>query len=207
MNKLVNLIKWLLKASVVLAVLGALSLFAFYLYEQYQLGHRGREAEKSLSLYTDASDWHWFEEKELGERSSSDVQWRIDEDNEYWLRRVYDGHWVKATITRGEDSELELRAYAYWQVECEAGSEVGMSLKDKSGKALTLRCKQEDWGSYLYAGAIWHEVEVGDLPTWNVDYDGFRVYADFDGSRWNFDAAMRHLTLQALSVPEAEARP
>ena len=197
MSKVVNLIKWLLKACVVLAVLGGAALLAFYLYEQYQLEQRGREAQKSLSLYTDANDWQWLKEKELSERRSSDVQWRIDEDNEYWLRRVYDGHWVEATITRGEDSELELAAYAYWQVECEEGSEVSTS----AFGGFSLTCFHKNWGSYLRTGVIMSGFEVGDLPTWDVDYDGFPVNEYFGGSSWNFDAAIRHLTLQGLSVP------
>ena len=190
MSKLVNLIKWRLKASGVLAVLGALSFLAFYLYKQY-------EAQKSLSLYTEASDWQWLDERGLEIRPRSDVQWRIDEDNEYWLRRVYDGHWVEATITRGEDSELELAAYAYWQVECEEGSEVSTS----AFGGFSLTCFHKNWGSYLRTGVIMSGFEVGDLPTWDVDYDGFPVNEYFGGSSWNFDAAIRHLTLQGLSVP------
>ena len=80
------------------------------------------QANKALSQITHVSDWQWQKDTGLGNRRSSHVQWRIDKDNDYVMRRVYDDHRVWAHLSKNEDGAIELHTSALWIADCEDGT-------------------------------------------------------------------------------------
>ena len=96
MKALVRLIKWLIITAVALAVLAVAGYFSYSLYSDAQ-------ANKALTERTNHSDWQWQKDEGLGNRRSSDVQWRIHEEFGYVMRRVYENHEVLVALTKNED--------------------------------------------------------------------------------------------------------
>lgn len=197
MKALVRLIKWLIITAVVLAVLAVAGYFGNALYSDAQ-------ANEALTLRTSQSDWRWQKDKGLGNRRSSDVQWRINEENEYLMRRVYDDHQLLADLGKDANGSIKLLASAYWPTNCEDGTSIETSATASDGTAFTLYCIEYDWGNELATVTWWNDVDLDDLPRWSVNFDGFKVNEDFDDYAWDFQPAMRHLTLQSAK-PREEA--
>jgi hypothetical protein len=52
---------------------------------------------------------------------------------------------------------------------------------------------------------VWSNRDLDNLHRWADNFDGFEVDENFDGYAWNFQPAVRHLTLQgAKPTEEAE---
>ena len=90
--------------------------------------------------------FYWFR---VAYRRSSDVQWRINEEFGYVMRRVYNDHEVAARLSKTEDGAIRLHARSYWQADCEDGTSIKTSVTDSDGSPFTLRCFESDWGNYL----------------------------------------------------------
>ena len=189
--------KWLIITAVALVALAYAGNYGNSLYSDYQ-------ADKALTKRTGVSDWqwHWQRDKGLGNRHSSDVQWRISEKDAYLLRRVYGNHEVRVILKRNEDSEVSLTAAALWDADCEDGTNIETSATDGEGSPYLLRCREQDWGNALVAFAVWNNVDVNDLPRWSKNFDGFEVDEEFDSYEWDFQPAVRHLTLQSAKPKE-----
>ena len=199
MKALVRLIKWLIITAVALVVLAVAGYYGEALYSDAQ-------ANKALTERTGHSDWQWQKDRGLGNRRSSDVQWRIDDDNDYVMRRVYDDHEVYAWLIKNEDGEIDLAASAYWPADCEEGTSIETSATDSNGTPFTLRCFKNDWGNVLRASVKWDDVDLDDLPHWSHNFDGFRVNENFDSYEWDFQPAVRHLTLQSAKPTQNPLR-
>ena len=196
MKALVRLIKWLIITAVALAVLGAAGYFSLSSYLD-------AEASKALTLRTKHSDWQWQRSKELGNRRSSDVQWRIDEDGVYVMRRVYDDHQVVTNLIKNEDGAIRLEAWSYWLADCEDGTSIITTVTDGNGEHWDLKCASKEWGNELRAGGGWSDVNLDDLPSWSKNFDGFKVNENFyNRYEWDFQRAVRHLTLQSAKPTE-----
>lgn len=194
MKALVRLIKWLIIITLALAVLTVAGYFSYSLYSDAQ-------ANKPLTLRTGASDWQWQNNKSLGNRRSSDVQWRIEDDT-HRLRRVYGNHTVVAWLTKNEDGAINLVTEVFWLVDCTDGTSTETSATYANGDKVSLECVEQDWGNELAASGVWGGVDVDDLPLWSDNLDGFEVDEDFGGYAWNFRPALRHLTLQSAKRTE-----
>ena len=197
MKALVRLIKWLIISAVALVVLTVAGYFSYSLYSDAQ-------ANKALTQMTGVSDWQWQKDRGLGNRRSSDVQWRIDGDNDYVMRRVYGNYKVAAWLTKNEDGTIVLHAGAYFLADCKEGTSIETSVTDRNGANFPLKCVGRDWGNALGTSVRWRDVDVDDLPRWSKNFDGFEVDEDFDGYEWDFQPAVRHLTLQSAKPTEEE---
>lgn len=196
MKALVRVMKWLIITAAALAVLPVAGYFGYVLYLDYQ-------ANKALTLRTSQSDWQWQKERELGYRRSSDVQWEITEEIGYHMRRVYDDRDVYARLVRDDDGALKLKAFVSWPIDCEDGTSIETSVTDSVGNSFDLMCLKLDWGNRLSIGVEWNDVDLDDLPRWSNNFDGFKVSEDFDDYAWDFQPALRHLTLQSAKPPKA----
>ena len=195
MKALVRLIKWLIITAVALAVLGAAGTFSYLLYSDAQ-------ANKALTERTNHSDWQWQRDKGLGNRRSSDVQWRVSEEGIYDMRRVYGDDVVHAYLIKTEDGAIKLRMWAEWEANCEDSTSIETSVTFASGKPHTLKCKRNDWGTELWTGVERKNVDLDYLGSFSYNFDGFEVDEDFDGYEWDFQPAVRHLTLQSAKPRE-----
>jgi len=196
MKALVRVMKWLIITAAALAVLPVAGYFGYLLYLDYQ-------ANKALTLRTDISDWQWQKERELGYRRSSDVQLITPEVIGYLMRRVYDDRVVYARLMRGDDGALKLRANVSWPIDCEYGTSIETSVTDSVGNSFDLMYLKWDWGNELSISVVWNDVDLDDLPHWSRNFDGFKVSEDFDDYAWDFQPALRHLTLQSAKPPKA----
>lgn len=194
MKALVRLIKWLIITAVALVVLGAAGTFSYLLYSDYQ-------ANKALTLRTSASDWRWQKDRGLGNRRSSDVQWRIREDGEYRMRRVYGNHKTIAWLTKNEDGTIVLHAGAYFLADCKEGTLIETSVTYSNDNTAILGCVKYDWGNELGILVQWDDVDLDGLPRWSRNYDGFEVDEDFSRT-WDFQPAVRRLTLKSAKTVE-----
>jgi hypothetical protein len=195
MNALVRLIKWLIITAVALVVLAVAGYFSYSLYSDAQ-------ANKALTERTNHSDWRWQKDRGPGKRRSSDVQWRSNEDGAYLMRRVYDDHRVIAFLTKTGDGAMDIYVGAHWLVDCEEGTSIKTSVTVKSGEHLHLECESKEWGNELTTAVVADEVDVNNLPRWSKNFDGFEVDEDFDSYEWDFQPAVRHLTLQSAKPTE-----
>ena len=194
MKALVRLIKWLIITAVALVVLAVAGYYGEALYSDAQ-------ANKALTERTQYSDWQWQKDRGIGNRRSSDVHWRIYEDFGYTMRRVYADHQVATWLTKNEDGEIRLHAAAYWPADCEEGTSIETNATYFDGTPLTLWCRQKDWGNQLETGVGVSDADVDDLPRWSKNFDGFEVDEDFSRT-WDFQPAVRHLTLQSAKPTE-----
>jgi hypothetical protein len=195
MKALVRLIKWLIITAVALGVLIAAGLYGNALYSGYL-------ANKALTLRTGVSDWQWQKDKSYGDTDADDVQWRISEEFGYVMRRVYGDHEVAARLSKTEDGKLKLHAQAYWQAGCVEDTSIETSVTYDDGLDVTLTCLKQDWGNELTTAVVFSDVTLYNLPTWYRNFDGFEVNEDFDGYVWDFQPAVRHLTLQSAKPTE-----
>ena len=195
MKALVRLIKWLIITAVALVVLAVAGYYGEALYSDAQ-------ADKALTERTGHSDWQWQKDRGLGNRRSSDVQWRIDTEHGYVMRRVYDNHEVLAGLIKNDDGEIQLNVNAIWLADCKEGTSIETSVTYTNGEAVSLGCFKQDWGNELWTSVTWSDVDVDDLPRWSKNYDGFEADEDFDGYEWDFQPAVRHLTLQSAKPKE-----
>ena len=195
MKALVRLIKWLIITAVALAVLAVAGYFSYSLYSDAQ-------ANMALTERTNHSDWQWQNDRALGNRRSSDVQWRSNEDGAYLMRRVYDDHEVLAFLRKTGDGAMEIYVGAYWLVDCEEGTSIKTTVTYSNGDAYSLKCLGRDWGNQLTTFVVGDEVDVNNLPRWSKNFDGFEVDEDFDSYEWDFQPAVRHLTLQSAKPTE-----
>ena len=195
MIALVKLFKWLIITALALAVLAVAGYFSYLLYSDAQ-------ANKALTHQTNSSDWQWQRNKGMGARRFSNVQWLINETGRYVMRRVYDDHQVVAVLAKTEDGAITLISFASWLADCEDGMTIETSVTDIAGEAFTLSCSETDWGSSLGLTVNWSDWELDDLPRWSENFDGFEVDEDFDSYVWDFQPAMRQLTLQSAKTTE-----
>jgi hypothetical protein len=193
MKALVRLIKWLIITAVALVVLAVAGYFSYSLYSDAQ-------ANKALTERTQYSDWQWQRDKGLGDRHSSDVQWRSNE-GAYLMRRVYDDHRVIAFPRKTGDGAMEINVLAYWPADCEEGTSIKTTATYSNGAPFTLRCYNQDWGNELATLMVAPDVDVDDLFRWSENFDGFEVDEDFSRT-WDFQPALRHLTLQSAKPAE-----
>ena len=196
MKSLVKLIKWLIITAVALMVLAVAVFCSYALYSDAQ-------ANEALTLRTSVSDWQWQRAKGLGKRRSNDVQWHIDFMNYYAMRRVYDDHQVIAILRKNDDDTIGLNAYAYWTADCEDGTTIETSVTYSNGETVTLNCVKDDWGNSLWTGVSWSDVDVDVLPRWSENFDGFAVDENFRYT-WDFQPALRHLTLKSAKNTEQD---
>ena len=194
MKALVRLIKWLIITAVALVVLAVAGYYGEALYSDAQ-------ANKALTLRTQYSDWKWQKDRGLGNRRSSDVQWRSNEDSAYLMRRVYDDHKVIAFLRKTGDGAMEMNVLAYWLADCEEGTSIKTTATYSNGDAYSLECLGRDWGNELTTFVVGDEVDVNNLPRWSKDFDGFEVDEDFSRT-WDFQPALRQLTLQSAKPKE-----
>lgn len=194
MTALVRLIKWLIITAVALAVLAGAGTFSYLLYSDAQ-------ANKALTQRTSKTDWQWQRDKGLGNRRSSDVQWRIHEEFGYVMRRVYDDYEVLTGLRKNDDGAITLGANAIWLADCKEGTSIRTSGTYSTGEAFTLDCSKEDWGNELMIPMGWPDTDLDDLPRWSDNFDGFEVDEDFSRI-WDFQPAVRHLTLQSAKPTE-----
>jgi hypothetical protein len=201
MKALVRLVKWLIITAVALVVLAVAGYFSYSLYSDAQATEADAQANKALTERTNHSDWQWQNDKALGNRRSSDVQWRIDTEDGYVMRRVYDDHEVLAWLTKNEDGAIVLKAHAYWPADCEDGTSIKTSVTDKSGEHWYLKCESTEGGSYLRTGVSFKVRDLDNLFRWSRNYDGFEVDETLSYP-WDLQPAVRHLTLQSAKTTE-----
>ena len=194
LSRVKKVFKWLIIIAVALAVLGAAGTFGYLLYSDAQ-------ANKALTLRTTASDWQWQRDRGLGNRRSSDVQWRIYEEEGYVMRRVYDDHKVYTHLRKTDDGAINLIGRVWFLADCEEGTSIETSATYSDGTPFTLGCFKTDWGNQLRTGAGFSDVDVDDLPSWSKNYEGFEVDESFSYP-WDFQPAVRHLTLQSAKPTE-----
>ena len=190
MKALVRLIKWLIISAVALVVLAYAGLYGNLLYSDWK-------ADYALTKRTAFSGWQWQKDKGLGNRRSSDVQWRIHEKRGYVMRRVYGDHQVMVHLSKTDDGAIGLVAAAYFVADCEKGTRIETSATYSDGDAYSLVCLPADWGNALGTSSIWDDTDLDDLPRWSQNFDGFKVNENFDSYEWDFQPAVRHLTLQS----------
>lgn len=194
MKSLVKLIKWLIITAVALTVLAVAVFWSYALYSDAQ-------ANEALTLRTKRTDWQWQRDIGLGKRRSTDVQWRISEEHGYTMRRVYDDHEVVASLEKNDDGTIKLGLAAFWPADCKEGTAIETSATYSDGKAYTLRCLEADWGNSLATLVFFNDVDLDDLPQWSQNFDGFAVDENFRYA-WDFQPAMRHLTLKSAKTSE-----
>ena len=64
------------------------------------------QANKALSQMTHVSGWQWQKDKGLGNRRSSDVQWRIDTEDDYVMRRVGKGYIQRCHLKYNNNAKI-----------------------------------------------------------------------------------------------------
>ena len=198
MEAFIRLTKWVLITGAALVVLVVVGYFSNAVYSDYQ-------TNKALTLRTNHSDWQWQRDGRLGDRSSTAVQWRINDEGDYTMRRVYDEYRVVVSLRKNQDSAIELIARVYWPADCEKDSSIKTSVTDQDDKYWHLKCIENDWGNELSLGSGWGDFHLSRLPVWSKNYDGFEIYEDFNSYLWNFQPALRQLTLRsAKRIEEAE---
>lgn len=198
MNKLMSLIASVLKFTIALILMSAIGLGGYWVYEKWSLA---AERNNALGRFTTKDDWQWMEKSLAYSHSGShrrnyrptDLQYRINDEGKYILRRVYSDYKAEAWIT--DDGGLSIQIS--WPVECEPGAELETSVETTSGDRVPLRCGETDWGTVLFTKVGWRDFVPGNPHRLNENFDGFKVDEEF--GRWYWEPVIRYRTLQRLS--------
>ncbi|MDA9625671.1 hypothetical protein N9S57_02760 [Luminiphilus sp.] len=96
--------------------------------------------------------------------------------------------------------ETGFRARAFWKTDCEEGTEIETSKTYSSGTPKILWCKRYGDSTWIMAGTIWPDRD--EPKNWAVDFDGFKVDANFE--YWDWTKAKQYATLQKAKPADSQ---
>lgn len=97
-------------------------------------------------------------------------------------------------------NEDGFQARAFWKTDCEEGTVIETSKTYSSGEVKILRCERHGDSTWIVAGTIW---KTRDEPlNWTVDFDGFKVDANFRD--WDWTKAKQYATLQKAKPADSQ---
>lgn len=163
-----------------------ISIIFLFKYQDYKMS---LVRKQELAFATQA-EWKWHDK-------SDGIQiYKMPKSNKSVLRKVH----LKANyvVYAYKNNDLSLAVLVVFVVDCEPNTEITTSLKFPDGTPKKLLCN-EAGDAFTFQAK--YSRDQGTNVIWNEDFDGFKVYENFN--TWDFTELDKEVTLlKAKPVPD-----